>query len=106
MFIWRLASNVLPTKNRMRDLISDYDDLCPLCGKESESSLHLFLYWSYLELYGLVVTGVLKSMNWILITNLSWWSSLLIPPKIWGLTKIKGIVLHYLESCCWNLFGK
>ena len=44
MLLWRIASNVFPTKNRIGRFITLHDNLCFLCKKDNESITHLFLY--------------------------------------------------------------
>lgn len=43
-FLWRLATNILPTRGNLRRRRVPIDPICPLCFQEAESSEHLFLY--------------------------------------------------------------
>ena len=42
MLIWRIGSNVLPTKLNLAQRIEGIDLKCPLCNEEEESITHLF----------------------------------------------------------------
>ena len=43
VFLWRLASNALPTKLHHAQRTGVGDPLCPLCGNDEESYSHLFV---------------------------------------------------------------
>ena len=43
MLLWRIASNLLPTKDNLQRFITGEDKLCPLCMAANESVVHLFL---------------------------------------------------------------
>uniref|UniRef100_A0A2N9ED89 Reverse transcriptase zinc-binding domain-containing protein n=1 Tax=Fagus sylvatica TaxID=28930 RepID=A0A2N9ED89_FAGSY len=42
MFLWRIAANVLPTKDLLAERVGNMDTLCNLCNEEVETCLHLF----------------------------------------------------------------
>lgn len=42
VFLWRLASNILPTKDVLNKRWSLLDDACCLCGDFEETTIHLF----------------------------------------------------------------
>ena len=42
MLFWRIALNILPTRQRLQELGQVLDAKCPLCNCEEESSIHLF----------------------------------------------------------------
>jgi hypothetical protein len=42
-FVWQLLHNRIPTRNNLV-IASGVDSVCPLCGVESETVDHLFLY--------------------------------------------------------------
>ena len=44
MFLWRVASDILPTKDKLTRFFLAMDPKCPLCDASHESSLHLFVY--------------------------------------------------------------
>lgn len=44
MFLWRMASDILPTKEKLTSFFPAMDLKCPLCDASPESSLHLFVY--------------------------------------------------------------
>ena len=44
MFLWRVASDILPTKDKLTSFFPAMDPKCPLCDASPESSLHLFVY--------------------------------------------------------------
>uniref|UniRef100_A0A2N9HCG5 protein-disulfide reductase n=1 Tax=Fagus sylvatica TaxID=28930 RepID=A0A2N9HCG5_FAGSY len=44
MFLWRISSNLLPTKDNLDRFIDAEDQLCPLCEIEQESIVHIFLH--------------------------------------------------------------
>lgn len=44
LFLWRLLSGALPTRDALSKRLPYIDDLCPLCGAEKETSEHLFRY--------------------------------------------------------------
>jgi hypothetical protein len=46
MLLWRIASNLLPTKNNLDRFINPVDQCCPLCEIEQESIVHIFVYCS------------------------------------------------------------
>ena len=57
MHLWRIATNVLPTKG----VISQFAKVevgCPLCNLSDESSLHLFALCPIASLFGFAVSGV------------------------------------------------
>jgi hypothetical protein len=45
MFLWRISSNLLPTKDNLDRFIDAEDQLCPLCEIEKESIIHIFLHY-------------------------------------------------------------
>lgn len=43
VFIWRIANNILPTREVLQKRFNEIDTVCSICGKEAEYSLtHLF----------------------------------------------------------------
>ena len=44
MFLWRVALDILPTKDKLTSFFPAMDPKCPLCDALPESSLHLFIY--------------------------------------------------------------
>ncbi|KAL0010997.1 hypothetical protein SO802_006105 [Lithocarpus litseifolius] len=42
MHLWRIAFNLLPTKDQLREFSPSSDTCCPLCNVEAESALHFF----------------------------------------------------------------
>lgn len=52
LFLWRLASNVLPTKAVLNRRLMGGDILCVLCGQKEEEALHLFKYCSVARAIG------------------------------------------------------
>ena len=44
MFLWRVASDILPTKDKLTSFFPAMDLKCPLCDASPKSSLHLFVY--------------------------------------------------------------
>ena len=42
MFLWRIAANVLPTKDLLAERVGNMDTLCNLCNEEVETCSHLF----------------------------------------------------------------
>ena len=44
MHLWRIAFNLLPTKDKLSEFSSSSDTSCPLCNVETESALHLFTH--------------------------------------------------------------
>ncbi len=42
MLIWRIGSNIIPTKKNMTQRLGDIDLRCPFCNEEEESTIHLF----------------------------------------------------------------
>ena len=44
MHLWRIAFNLLPTKDKLNEFSSSSDTSCPLCNVESELALHLFTH--------------------------------------------------------------
>jgi hypothetical protein len=49
-FVWQLLHDRIPTKSNLvvRQVIANgADSLCPLCGLESETAEHLFLYCNF-----------------------------------------------------------
>ena len=44
MFLWRISSNLLLTKDNLDRFIDAEDQLCPLCKIEQESIVHIFLH--------------------------------------------------------------
>uniref|UniRef100_A0A2N9GNN9 Reverse transcriptase domain-containing protein n=1 Tax=Fagus sylvatica TaxID=28930 RepID=A0A2N9GNN9_FAGSY len=42
MFLWRIAANVLPTKDLLAKRVGNMDTLCNLCNEEVETCSHLF----------------------------------------------------------------
>jgi ribonuclease HI len=43
MLLWRIASNVLPTKDNLDQRLGVSDTACPLCNEAKETIIHLFL---------------------------------------------------------------
>lgn len=52
LFLWQLASNVLPTKKVLASMLGRGDILCGLCGQKEEELLHLFKYCSVSKALG------------------------------------------------------
>ncbi len=52
VFIWRVASGILPTKMNLLQNIGVGNSMCPLCLNAKESLDHLFFKCSTLELSG------------------------------------------------------
>ena len=44
MFLWRVALNILPTKDKLTSFFLAMDPKCPLCDALPKSSLHPFVY--------------------------------------------------------------
>ena len=44
MVLWRVASDILPTKEKLIRFFPSMDPNCPLCDASSKSSLHLFVF--------------------------------------------------------------
>ncbi|KAK7839739.1 hypothetical protein CFP56_017586 [Quercus suber] len=44
MFLWRVASDILPTMEKLTRFFPAMDPKCPLCDASPGSSLHLFVY--------------------------------------------------------------
>ncbi|KAL0003223.1 hypothetical protein SO802_017004 [Lithocarpus litseifolius] len=44
MLLWRIGSNVLPTKNNLEIRIGNFDPNCVFCDKEPETATHLFFH--------------------------------------------------------------
>ena len=44
MFLWRIASNVMPTKQNLANRMGEMETWCPLCQVEQESITHLFCH--------------------------------------------------------------
>ena len=44
MVLWRVASDILPTKEKLTRFFPAMDPKCPRCDASLESSLHLFVY--------------------------------------------------------------
>ena len=44
MYLWRVALDILPTKDKLTRFFPAMDPKCPLCDASPESSLHLFVY--------------------------------------------------------------
>ena len=42
MLLWRIASEILPTREQLGRFYMDLEESCPLCGIEKETMLHLF----------------------------------------------------------------
>jgi hypothetical protein len=42
MLLWRIASNVLPTKDNLAKRLGSIDTDCPLCNEAKETITHLF----------------------------------------------------------------
>ena len=42
MHLWRIAFNLLPTKDQFSEFSPSFDTNCPLCNVEAEPTLHLF----------------------------------------------------------------
>jgi exonuclease III/ribonuclease HI len=49
-FMWRLAKNVLPTRENLSKKGIDLDKMCPLCYGEVESTNHLFMQCNLMRL--------------------------------------------------------
>jgi hypothetical protein len=57
VFMWRLGSNTLPTKQLLFHKTGFGDPMCPLCGSNKESYQHLFLKCS-------VIRPIWFGLNW------------------------------------------
>jgi hypothetical protein len=44
MFVRRIASNMLPTKQNVASRLGEMETSCPLCHEDEESSIHLFCH--------------------------------------------------------------
>jgi hypothetical protein len=42
MHLWRLAVDLLPTKDTLTRFVSSLDPICVLCDQECEDAVHLF----------------------------------------------------------------
>ena len=62
VFMWRLGSNTLPTKQVLLHKTGFGDPMCPLCGSDEESYQHLFLKCS-------VICPIWFGLNWGLHPN-------------------------------------
>jgi hypothetical protein len=40
MLLWRIASDILPTRENLSKFNNEMDIVCPLCGYEKETTLH------------------------------------------------------------------
>ena len=46
IFLWRIGTKALPTKEMLANKMEIQDKICYLCGHEEESDTHLFFKWS------------------------------------------------------------
>nr|POF00550.1 putative ribonuclease h protein [Quercus suber] len=44
MHLWRIAFNLLPTRDKLREFSPSSESSCPLCNDETESAMHLFTH--------------------------------------------------------------
>ena len=51
MLLWRIASNVLPTKDNLAKKLGITDTDCPLCNEANEIVTHLFFDMFFISLY-------------------------------------------------------
>ena len=42
MLVWRIGTNILPTRTKVATRVDPIDTSCPLCCEEEETSAHLF----------------------------------------------------------------
>jgi hypothetical protein len=42
MLLWRIGTNILPTKDLLAQKVGINDSSCPLCGEAEETGIHLF----------------------------------------------------------------
>jgi hypothetical protein len=47
MLFWRIASDILPTRENLSKFNNEMDIACPLCGCEKETTLHIFTGCSF-----------------------------------------------------------
>ena len=47
MTLWRIAANVLPTRDKLHRFNSQVSQLCSLCESEAESPMHLFIHCDF-----------------------------------------------------------
>ena len=47
MLLWRIASDILPTRENLSKFNNEMDIACPLCGCEKETTLHIFTGCSF-----------------------------------------------------------
>lgn len=64
LFLWRMASNVLPTKAVLTRRLGGGDTLCGLCGQEEEEVYICLNIAPCPELSGLLASGVYVWMLW------------------------------------------
>ena len=64
MHLWRIASNLLPTKASLARFDSNMDSSCSLCDHHLETSIHLFWECPLARAvrFGLVVSGALEQI--------------------------------------------
>lgn len=57
MLLWRVAINILPTKDKIQSFKPDIDRTCPLCGVTDETPLHSFVQCQFAK-------AIWFSKNW------------------------------------------
>ena len=109
MLLWRIASNVLPTKDNLDQRLGVSDTACPLCNEAKETIIHLFFECSVAKAIWFsscwsIRIDTLQVANYIDIVKL-----VLEPPNSSNDKELKELsslqFAHTLEAI-WNLRNK
>lgn len=57
MLVWRIGTDILPTKSRLASRLGPLETSCPLCQEEDETGLEISSNVQSLKLFGLGASG-------------------------------------------------
>lgn len=110
MLIWRIDSNILPTKHNIAQRVGEVDTRCPLCHSEVETIFHLFCMClvSRATWFG-TCWGI--HLDVLVVSDYVDLAKLVIDPLVLKLTQISEMTLKEQTSiqiaqtieCIWNL---
>jgi ribonuclease HI len=89
LFLWKIAWNILPTKDRLSQLFPISDNICPLCGMAGDSLTHLFFECFFARVVWRHSFWPMDSLAFHFSSMTDWIASILSPGRSLGIPPVE-----------------